>query len=159
MRQTIVNQVPNYARMMEAHEDASNTICEIDRTLSTNPKASGDTAMRKLLSTLGNNGNTKLGRRGELAELIANTGAPHLMQHLAGPTLQSYLPRGLRGAVSAVGEAAPAVATGAKGAGLAILKALPSLGTTSPRLMGEAAYCAGQCHALSRLGCVTLCHG
>jgi hypothetical protein len=143
IRQTIIDQVPDYARVMKGYEQASAHIREIERTLAVTPGASIDTTLRKLQSALRNNVNTSFGRRKELAEYLVNAGAPHLMQRLAGQALSEWAPRGLSRIVYAEGipAAVGALAHGATGAGIGTLATLPLM---SPRLMGEASYRAGQ---------------
>lgn len=150
VRQTIVDQVPEYARVMHGYEQASNQIREIEKTLSANPNASIDTALRKLQSVLRNNVNTSYGQRRVLAQYLVNSGAPHLMEKLAGQTLQQWAPRGI--ARVAASQSAPALgglfgahAAGAAGAGLgAGLGALATIPMMSPRTMGELAFGAGR---------------
>lgn len=142
VRQTIVDQVPEYARVMHGYEQASRQIREIETTLSLKPNANIDASLRKLQSTLRDNVNTSFGRRTELANFLVNAGAPHLMERLAGQALHSWAPRGL--ARVATMETLPAIA-GAVGAGApgAAAAAAAMLPTMSPRLMGEVAYGVG----------------
>ncbi len=141
VRQTIVDQVPEYAKVMKGYEEASKQLGEIERTLSLNPKASIDTALRKLQSTLRDNVNTSFGHRKELANFLVNAGAPNLMERLAGQSLSAWMPRGLPRMLAAAAVEGPvAMATGVAGAA----KAIPALATMSPRLMGELAYGVGR---------------
>lgn len=136
VRQTIVDQVPEYAKVMKGYEQASKQIKEIETTLSLKPNASIDTSLRKLQSTLRDNVNTSFGRRGELANFLVNAGAPHLMERLAGQALHSWAPRGL--ARIAAMESLPAAALGlTHGVPAAAAAAALTLPMTSPRLMGE----------------------
>jgi hypothetical protein len=143
VRQTIVDQAPIYADVMRGYETASNQIKEIERTLSLNPNATIDTALRKLQSTLRDNVNTSFGQRTTLANYLVNAGAPHLMERLAGQSLRSWEPRGLSrlGAMEAGSAGVGLLAHGTTGAGAAMLATLP---LTSPRLMGEAVHSAGR---------------
>jgi hypothetical protein len=143
VRQTIVDQAPDYADVMRGYETASNQIKEIEKTLSLNPNATIDTALRKLQSTLRDNVNTSFGQRTTLANYLVNAGAPHLMERLAGQSLRSWAPRGLSrlGAMETIPAAAGALLHGATGAGAGILATLP---LTSPRLMGEAVHGAAR---------------
>lgn len=152
VRQTIVDQAPDYARVMKGYETASTLIRDIEKTLSLNPKANVDTAVRKLQSVLRNNVHTNYGRREALAELLVSAGAPHLLTKLSGQALNSVLPRGLGRLAASV-----AAASGAIGFGTGILPMALAAGTllpfTSPRIMGEAAYAAGRAsNALPVLG-------
>src|SRR5262249_21696810 len=75
VRQTIVDQAPKYAEVMKGYEQASDLIREIETTLSTNPRASVDTTLRKLTSVLRNNVSTNYGRRAELVDFLQRAGA------------------------------------------------------------------------------------
>lgn len=148
VRQTIVDQVPAYAKVMKGYEEASKTIKEIETTLSLKPNANIDTALRKLQSTLRDNVNTSFGRRTELANFLTRAGAPHLMERLAGQALHAWVPRGL--ARLATMESIPAIAAGlGAGAVPAAAGAAAMLPTMSPRLMGEVAYGAGRAGRLA----------
>jgi hypothetical protein len=138
VKDQIVKQAPDYAKTMKGYQEAY-LIREIEKTLSQNRGASVDTKLRKLQSVMRNNVNTNYGKRADLAKLLQEKGATHLLQKLAGQSLSSFEPRGLSRAVAALGG----VATGA--VGLATLNPavlLPFAGQLafqSPRLMGEAA--------------------
>jgi hypothetical protein len=143
VRNTIVKQAPEYAKVMEGYEQASDLIKQMERTLSINPAATIDTTLRKLQSVLRNNVNTNYGQRAKLVEYLVNSGAPHLMEKLAGQALSSWAPRGL-GKLAATESGAAAL--GALGGGVsgAALGTLASLPLMSPRAMGEAFYLGGR---------------
>lgn len=144
IRSTIINQAPDYAKVMKGYEDASNQLQEIERTLSLKPGASIDTSLRKLQSTLRNNVNTNYGKRAELANFLVASGATNLLHKLAGQALSSFEPRGIaRGVVAGADLPAigAALASGHVGAAAGAAATLPLM---SPRLMGEAAYAAGK---------------
>jgi hypothetical protein len=146
VRKTIIEQAPEYAKVMKGYELASKEIKEIERTLSLNPNASVDTSLRKLQSVLRDNVNTSYGQRRVLADYLKNAGAPNLMERLAGQVLKPWTARGLgklgMELVAALGAGAGAGAVGgASGAALGAVAALPLM---SPRLMGEAAYLGGR---------------
>jgi hypothetical protein len=143
VRQTIVDQVPAYAKVMKGYEEASKQIKEIETTLSLKPTASVDTALRKLQSTLRDNVNTSFGRRTELAKFLVNAGAPHLMEKLAGQSLQAWMPRGVARIVAS-GEVPAAGAAALAGHPLVAAAVIPSLAAASPRLMGNTFYGAGR---------------
>ncbi len=132
---------------MKGYEEASGVIKEIEKTLSLNPKASVDTALRKLQSVLRDNVNTNYGRRAELVDFLTRAGAPHLMEKLAGQSLSSVSPRGLsRVIVGGEGASAlGALALGHPGAAAALGGGIL---TSSPRLVGGTAHLLG---AASRL--------
>jgi hypothetical protein len=137
IRKTIIDQVPDYAKVMKGYEEASTQIKEIERTLTGKPGTNIETALRRLQSTLRNNVSTAFGRREELAKFLVNSGAPYLMEKLAGQALQPWMPRGL-GRL-----AAQMLIPGAGYAGAGVSGAGALAATMSPRLMGEAAYYGG----------------
>jgi hypothetical protein len=143
VRQTIIDQAPQYAQVMRGYEQASDLVSNIERELSLNPRANVDTALRRLQSVLRDNVNTSFGRRADLANYLVNAGAPNLLEHLAGQALHSWAPRGVaRGVLagSTLPEIGGALASGHPGVAAAALATLPA---TSPRLVGSAAYGAG----------------
>lgn len=137
LKKEISTQAPTYDKVMKDYSQASDTIKEIERTLSLNPKASADTAMRKLQSLMRNNVSTNYGQRLKLAQELEQAGGNELMPALAGQALNEWTPRGIQRAAAMPG-------------GLAAfsLGGLPAAAATaafsSPRLMGETAYKAGQ---------------
>ena len=137
IKSEIVKQAPTYAKTMKAYSDATDTIREIEKALSLNNKATADTAMRKLQSLMRNNVNTNYGQRLNLAKELEQQGSRQLMPALAGQALSEWTPRGLQRATS-IPTAFLAQGVG----GLPLAGA--SLATSSPRLMGEAAYGAGR---------------
>jgi hypothetical protein len=139
---TIVKQAPEYADIMKGYQTASEQIKEIEKTLSVNPKASIDTALRKITSALRDNVNTNYGKRKELVGFLARSGATHLLQKIAGQALKSVAPRGLA-RVLAGGEGATALALAGTNPIIAA-KLAAATGMSSPRLVGEAAFKAGQ---------------
>ena len=113
---------------------------EIQRSLSLGNKASVAQGLNKLQSLMRNNVNTNYGYRQELANKLMQEGGRDIMPALAGQALSSPLPRGLVGR----GMDAGALITLLTG-GLSHLPPLAvAAATTSPRLMGEAAYKAGE---------------
>lgn len=145
VRKTIIDQAPEYAKVMKGYEEASKQIKEIEKTLSLNPNASIDTALRKLQSVLRNNVNTNYGRRAELAEVLVNAGAPNLMQKLAGQALSSWTPRGIGKLSASLGAEILAMSAGHMAAGpTGVATAAATLPFMSPRLMGELAYYTGK---------------
>lgn len=139
VRDTIVKQAPEYARIMKGYDEASEQIREIEKTLSLNPKASVDTALRKLQSILRDNVNTSYGRRKELAEFLVRSGAKNLMYKLAGQALQPTFARSIGRLGAQLGAE---IALMRAGAGL--LTGGAALPFMSPRAMGEAAYYGGK---------------
>lgn len=145
VRKTIIDQAPEYARVMKGYEEASKQIKEIEKTLSLDPKANIDTALRKLQSVMRNNVNSNYGQRGKLAEFLVESGAPNLMEKLAGQALSSWTPRGLGKLGMQLGTEIAALMAGHAAAGPAgVATAAATLPLMSPRLVGEAAYYAGK---------------
>jgi hypothetical protein len=122
---------------MQAYSEATDLIREIEKTLSQGKNASVDTQMRKLQSVMRNNVNTNYGQRMSLVKQLEEAGGREMMPALAGQALSNYAPRGLQGA-SSVPTALLA------GSLFGTPLAAASLATSSPRLMGEAAFGAGR---------------
>ncbi|WP_316234234.1 hypothetical protein [Bradyrhizobium sp. SZCCHNR1098] len=135
IRGTIVKQAPDYGRAMEAYAKVSDTIKQIERTLSLNPNANIDTALRKLLAVTRDNVSTNFGYRKQLVEILRNSGAEHLLDRIMGHALGHWAPRGIA-----------RVGAGLATAGLGALStpALAALPAMSPRLVGEAAHAVGR---------------
>jgi len=135
IKDTIIEQAPDYADAMKDYERMSATINEIESALSLGNKKSKDTALRKLQSLTRNNVQTNYGGRLDMAQQLADAGGKDIMPSVAGQSLSSVTPRGL---------------AGQSGASLAALGAyfnpatLATLPLTSPRLMGEATYALGK---------------
>lgn len=144
VRQTIVDQAPQYAKTMKGYEEASKIVRQLEKTLSLKPDATVDTALRKLQSVLRNNVNTSYGFRKKLAEFLVNSGAPHLMEALAGQALSPWAARGLGRLGAQIGAEMLAVTAGAHLAGTAGVGVLATAAAMSPRLMGETAYYLGK---------------
>jgi hypothetical protein len=153
VRNTIIDQAPQYARIMRGYEEASTLIGELERTLSLNPAASVDTTLRKLQSVLRNNVNTSFGRRRELAEFLIEAGSPQLMERLAGQAMQPALPRGLGRLGLQLGAEILLLAGGAAHSGIGLAALAPAMIAApmmSPRLVGEVTHGAGR--AARRIG-------
>jgi len=154
IKDEIVRQEPVYGKIMSDYETMSNDINDVKKTFST--EGNTDTAIRKLQSVMRNNANTNYGYRQQLMDILARE-EPSLPYALAGQSLNTVLPRGLDKLAlkHTLGQFALPAAGAAAGvhAGAGLLGALPLLATASPRLMGEAAYKAGQAAgALDKLG-------
>jgi len=137
VKDTIVKQAPEYARLTKNYAEASELIDEIKKTLSINPQATVDTQIRKLLSAMRDNVNASFGRRSELVSELEKASGRQLKAGLAGASLSPLTPRGLARILPAAGGAI------ALGGGASIPGLIAGLGMTSPRLIGEAAYGAG----------------
>jgi hypothetical protein len=136
VRNDIAKQAPVYDEVMKSYSDSTELIREIERSLSLNDRASADTAMRKLQSTMRSNVNTNFGQRQKLLSEIE--GKPNLLTpQLAGQALNEWTPRGIQGATSLL---TTGTAYGAGG----IPTAIGAATISSPRLVGEAANVTGK---------------
>lgn len=136
VKDTIVAQVPEYAKTMADYENALNVEREIERALSLGTKASQDTAMRKLQSLSRNNVNTNYGNRLSLARQLEQQGGVQIMPSIAGQSMNSWLSRGLTGQLGNMATAG-AAALGHPGAML-------MMPLQSPKMVGATAYGAGR---------------
>lgn len=132
VKSQIEMQAPTYSKVMRDYSKASETLTEIERSLSLGNKAAADTSMRKLQSLMRNNVNTNYGNRLGLANTLEGQGAD-ILPAVAGQAASSMTPRGLQGLA----------ATGAGLAGFMNPATLAALPFTSPRLMGELSYGMG----------------
>ena len=106
---------------------------ELKKTFSLGRKATGDTVLRKLQSSSRNNVLTNYGRREELLKQLPH--GEELADRISGQTLNAVMPRGLEArAASLIGG----------GASLGGVLNPAYLLASSPRLVGEMAYKAGQ---------------
>jgi len=138
--QTIVDQSPEYAKTMSDYERAITLEKEIERALSLGKDASADTALRKLTSLARNNVNANYGYRLDLAKSLEQQGNADLLPAIAGQSMSSTLPRGLAPQIAGVAAIPSAIQSFAAGITPMSLLAAPFM---SPRLVGEAAYGAG----------------
>jgi hypothetical protein len=138
VKSTIAEQAPVYNNVMKDYSEKADLINEIQKSLSLGQKATVATGLNKLQSLMRNNVNTNYGYRQELANKLME-GKKDLMPALAGQSLSSWTPRGL------VGQGLDAGALLTLLGGVTHLPAtVATMATTSPRLMGETAYKAGQ---------------
>jgi hypothetical protein len=131
----IVKQAPAYANVMKGYSEASDLIKEIEKSLSLGQKTTADTALRKLQSIMRSNVNTNFGQRLKLGEALS-AGGQDILPALAGQSLSELTPKGIQRATSIPAAYGAFSAGGPLAAGASLL-------TSSPRLMGEAAYGAG----------------
>lgn len=139
VKDSIIQQAPQYAKVMGSYWQASDLLRQIESDLSLKPGANVGTAMRKLQSVMRNNVNTNYGYRQSLVDALTPYGAQTLPYQLAGHALNSWTPRGL----GPYEMAAAGIESLAKGSP-APLAILPFM---SPKLVGKAAYALG---AMSR---------
>lgn len=136
IKKQIEVQAPTYTKVMKDYAQASETLAELERALSLGNKASIDTTVRKLQSLMRNNAQTSYGNRLNLANTLEQQGGVSLMPSIAGQAMNSWLPRGMVGAIEKAGIPGAAI--------LGQPSALLAAPFTSPRLMGEAAYGLGR---------------
>ena len=143
VKKQILKEVPDYAKVMKAYEEAVTLEKKMLKELSMGNKSGAGTVLRKLQSVMRNNANTNWGKRLDYVKLLneANLDA-NILSKLAGHSLASWTPRGLAG-VTATGQ------MGLGGYGLvsgAVNPAalIPTLLMQSPRVMGELAHGAGK---------------
>lgn len=133
IKDAIGERNPEYKQAMKRYSENKAEIDELSKTFSLNNKATIDTALRKLQSTMRNNVNTNYGRRFEQLNNLDFHG--DLQDAIAGQALNALTARGL-------GK----IFTGA-GVGLAMYNpvgAAATLVSTSPRVAGETAYMLGK---------------
>jgi hypothetical protein len=140
IRSEIEAQAPAYRQMNEAYQAANHDVNELNRSLRLGEKATDDSALRALQSTMRNNAYTSWGQRSDLLDQLATQGGQaDLPAALAGQSLAQWAPRGLMRSVAPAFAGAAGGAAAATG-GLGPLAALPLLLAASPRAMGEVAY-------------------
>lgn len=126
VKDTIVRAVPEYATMTKNYETASKFITEIERTLSTGNKATIDTGIRKLMTSLKDNYDF----RKELIAKVDAAAGTSLQSQIAGVNLSGLTPQGFMGKSFDVGILLGAL----MGADPKIAFALTA---ASPRVVGE----------------------
>jgi hypothetical protein len=134
VKETIIQNAPDYADVMKNYEQSISAQREIERALSLKKSNAADTALRKLQSITRNNVNTNYGGRVAGVKQLEAAGAPNIMPSLAGQALNSYLARGL---------VTPAMIAGGIAGGFINPAFLFGSLAASPRLVGEGAYLAG----------------
>lgn len=137
VKRQIEAQAPVYSKAMKDYTEASDLLNEVTRTLSLGDRATADTAMRKLQSIMRNNVNTNYGARAQLMDELERQGGRQLRPALAGQALNELMPRGIQRA----GLGVTSLTAGTLGG---LPAAAGTAAMSSPRLMGEAAFMAGQ---------------
>ena len=146
VKSEINKQAPVYSQVMKDYELASKELTEITKTLSLGDKAAKDTAIRKLQSLMRNNAQTSYGNRLSLASQLERKGGIDLQSAISGQAMNTWMPRGMTGAITKGGGLFLAGGAVANPATLSTLALMPA---ASPRLVGEGAYQLGR---LSSLG-------
>lgn len=137
IKNTISKQAPEYSKVMKDYSQASDLINEIQKGLIGGPKSTAESSMRKLQSLMRNNVNTSYGYRTDLARQLEQSGGQQIMPALAGQAMQEWTPRGIQRAA-----VAPTSILAYMGGGLPA--AAVNAAASSPRLVGETAFKAGQ---------------
>ena len=131
VKNQILDEVPDYGRVMKDYELAVNLEKQFMQELSIGKNKQAGTTLRKLQSALRNNVNTSYGNRLNMLEDLD----PSLITEIGGQALSSVTPRGLQGLS----------ASGFLGLGAFVNPAsLLALPFQSPRLVGETAFKIGQ---------------
>ena len=124
----IMKQNPSYKKVMDTYARDTANLETLKRTFSLDKRANLETTLRKLQSVTRNNANTDYGYRARLLKQIDPNG--DIYNAVGASALNSWTPRGLIGG-------------GVAGAGLATVDPM-LIASTSPRLVGEAAYLLGK---------------
>ena len=135
VKNQILKEVPDYAKVMKAYEKAITFERQMMKELSLGNKTAAGTTLRKLQSVMRNNVNTNFGQRLDYVKVLEGVTDKNIMSKLAGQSLSSWTPRGIQGLGAGSVAAYGAFVDPTLLAGLAF---------QSPRLMGEAAYKLGQ---------------
>ena len=127
----ILDEVPEYGKVMREYETAMKLEKQFTSELSLGKNTNAGTTLRKLQSSMRNNVNTSYGNRLEMLKKLD----PDLVTEIGGQALSNIAPRGLQGlSAGTIGAVAPFTNPTA-------LLALP---LQSPRLVGETAFKIGQ---------------
>lgn len=142
VRAELTARAPEYSKIMEGYGKASEQIKEASSALSLGPKASTDTAARKILSATRNNVQTNFGERARIVDQLAEKDST-LPYAIAGQALQAPLPRGIvaRGGLA---MQLPAIAAAILHNPITAAIAVPTLAASSPRIVGNAVYYGGR---------------
>ena len=162
VRQEIVRLEPSYAQAMDDYNEFGGLRDELEQSLSLHDKASWDTTLRKLQSTMRNNVQANYGARTQLLDEIdavqrparapqpGQRGRPALnpgtlRAELAGQAANTWMPRGIARAGGAFAVPAGITALGVTLANNPAYAALaaPFIPAASPRLVGEVAGLLG----------------
>lgn len=142
VRSALSEAAPEYDKTMAGYAKASDQIKEATNALLLGPKASTDTAARKILSATRNNVQTNYGERTRIVDQLAEKDST-LPYAIAGQALQSPLPRGIVARGGAIASL-PAVAAALLHNPATALLAVPALAASSPRIVGNLVYFGGR---------------
>lgn len=91
LRKILKTNVPDYAKMTEKYQEASDQLQEFRQALSVGGKAGKETILKKLTSTLRNNNEY----RTALLKQLSEGADKHLLEHAAGASAHSWIPEGM----------------------------------------------------------------
>jgi hypothetical protein len=123
--------IPDYEKMTAKWRKWKDLEDELNNTLSLSDKKSKDTAIRKLMSSMKENNET----RKELVDLLTKTSGEDITGMLAGSQLAPIMPRGLAGGGVGIGTAGLSAFSVANPTTWPLVIAY--LGSSSPRLVAE----------------------
>ena len=132
VKNQIVKQAPDYAKVMNAYEEAIKLEQKLMKELSMGKKADASTTLKKLQSAMRDEVNTNFGSRLDAVKTLESVDDVLLLPQLAGQSLQSLMPRGI-GRALAGGSGALTL-----GGLIDPMTLATSLMASSPRIVGEA---------------------
>ena len=138
VRKSVEAQAPGYGKVLKNYHEASKHLKDLEQALSLGKSAATETALRKLQAVMRNDVTSAYGKRAEYAKELAGAGAGNLEEALAGQAMQPWMPRAFASRVGSLGTGA------ATASGMISPYALPLVAAASPRIVGTAAYRAGQ---------------
>tara|TARA_R110000824_G_scaffold401062_1_gene610530 strand:+ start:912 stop:2432 length:1521 start_codon:yes stop_codon:yes gene_type:complete len=136
VKDQIIKQVPDYAKVMEAYETASLLAKELMQELSLGKTKNASTTLKKLQSIMRNNANTNYGARLQAFNKLDEFSEANILEKIAGMELNSWTNRGIKSVIPA--------SAAAYSLGSGNLAALGILPFSSPRLTGEASRLFGK---------------
>jgi len=126
VKSTLVSAVPEYSEMTRRYAEATEVINEIKNGLSLGTKASTDTAIKKLISSVFDNQDF----RTDLIRQLEKTGGQPLLAKIAGMRMEEWVPSGLIGRSMAAGVVGGSIFGSDP-------RVIAGLTFTSPKLMGS----------------------
>ena len=136
VKNQIIQQVPEYSKVMEAFETASLLQKELMQELSLGKTKNAATTLKKLQSIMRNNANTNYGARLQAFNKLDEFSEANILEKIAGMELNSWTNRGIKSVVPA--------SAAAYSLGSGNLAALGILPFSSPKLTGEASRILGK---------------
>ena len=137
IKKQITDQVPGYAKVMNAYEEAIKLEQQLMKEIGAGKKVDASKTLKKLQSSMRDEVNTNFGSRLDAVKTLDSIDDVMLLPQLAGQSLQSFMPRGI-GRALAGGSGALAF-----GGLIEPFTLAKSLVASSPRIVGEAVNKAG----------------